>query len=496
MCLLLLPTQGQLHGHLHSHHPSGCVYLSTPTACRSKYGLSCLWPKQGFSIKDTCLAFSLADTISTKCGSSSHSLHNTNTFHPVSSEDPYLKTSYCDTNSLVRSVHDMTFNETELNDSLEVIYSADNYSHAIDICYGILSLICFLLGTLGNFAACAYFSSQRKDNCTVIYILITLVDVFISLLQLPVGVSYLTGRRPGLFRSHIFCDVWHFLWQILSRQSVALVAILSITRTLSILFPLKIRISKRAIVIPILLTFILQLITGSILYWYGGHGAYSANYVDCSYIVITPEHYFKHVIPTITWYWVPVLPVILSCIISYGVLQSSKRPGRESSCIQKVSNGAAPIGSTAAKNSATLTIVLLTFLYVIFNLPMSIANIFLTLDDVNWKKLEKQGLSDQFESYTSFDAPTYYLSNFIYCFCVPLNSLANPVLYFSRIKRLRVTVLRKLGMMERDTRGTGGDVGGVSIQFHNISGNQHRPLMRGGVLAKGTLRMKDNIERK
>ena len=368
-------------------------------------------------------------------------------------------------------------NSTELEDLRLCILASPHHYLLLELFYGMLSVICFIGGTLGNLVALSYFLHQRKDNSTVIYILITAVDVVVSVSQLPVGISYLQDRKPGVFGNDLFCNVWHFVWQIMSRQSVALVAILSITRTLSILFPLQLRISKRSVIVLLVATFVLQTFTGTIMYWFGGSGVYQPGNVDCSLLNIDPNYYFYHVVPTMVWYWIPVLPVIASCFVSLYVLQASKR-------LQSQSSGRMEKGGSLnkAKDSATMTIVLLTILYVVFNMPMCVLNIFWTIEDMSH---DENG--EKIHHFFEFDRPTYYVNNFVYCLCVPLNSLANPILYLCRIKRLREALIIKTMRFF-----AGSSSSGTHMQLHSITHTQHNLLPQHHHLRRATSHQRAN----
>ena len=363
----------------------------------------------------------------------------------------------------------MVCNENSTIDELrECILASPHHYLPLELFYGMLSVVCFIGGSVGNMVAFSYFLQQRKDNSTVIYILITAVDVVVSISQLPVGISYLQDRKPGVFGNDLFCNVWHFMWQIMSRQSVALVAILSITRTLSILFPLNIRISKRSLLLLLGATFVLQTLTGTIMYWFGGSGVYQPGNVDCSLLNIEKRYYYYHVVPTMVWYWLPVLPVITSCFVSLYVLQASKRVQSQSGT--RLEKG----GSlNRAKDSATMTIVLLTSLYVIFNMPMCVLNIFWTIQDMS-HDAEGNLIYNCF----GFDHPTYYVNNFVYCLCVPLNSLANPILYLCRIKRLREALIVKT------MRFFASSSSGTHIQLHSMTHTQQNNYAQHNLLTQ------------
>ena len=308
------------------------------------------------------------------------------------------------------------------------------YFRYLDVFYGIMCVVCFVIGGLGNFASFLYFRNRRKDNSTIIYIVITFVDILISVLILPVGISYFAHRQPVVFQNDVFCNVWHFIWQTVSRLSVALVGILSITRTLCILLPLQVRISRRKLLISIVVTTLLQLFTQSIMLWFNGRGKYDKHYVDCSLIDIEQEYYYYHVIPMQLWYWLPFLPVTISCFISLYVLQRSKRlpiiAMSRASLRTESKHRKSMLVKT--KDDATLTIILLTVLYIVFNVPLCISNILWTIQDTLKKNFFK------------FDEPKYYFNNYVYSLCAPLNALANPIVYFLRMKRLRTAVMGKL----------------------------------------------------
>ena len=107
----------------------------------------------------------------------------------------------------------MVCNENSTIDELrECILASPHHYLPLELFYGMLSVVCFIGGSVGNMVAFSYFLQQRKDNSTVIYILITAVDVVVSISQLPVGISYLQDRKPGVFGNDLFCNVWHFMF--------------------------------------------------------------------------------------------------------------------------------------------------------------------------------------------------------------------------------------------------------------------------------------------
>ena len=73
----------------------------------------------------------------------------------------------------------------------------ENFNRGADVAYVSICCLCFLIGTSGNLVSFLYFKTKTKEISTVIYMMTTLNDVLISILILPVGVSYWSKRQPG-----------------------------------------------------------------------------------------------------------------------------------------------------------------------------------------------------------------------------------------------------------------------------------------------------------
>ena len=100
-------------------------------------------------------------------------------------------------------------------------------------------LVIFLMVSVcGNTAAFLYFWTNRhKSLPNKLYMTIIVVDLITSFSSVPVITSLLNSRKPMLFESSSFCVI-HLVSVIFSmRMSMFLVAVLSITRTISIVIP-------------------------------------------------------------------------------------------------------------------------------------------------------------------------------------------------------------------------------------------------------------------
>ena len=68
------------------------------------------------------------------------------------------------------------------------------YNKPLDILYGTLCCICFLIGVLENMTKLTYFLNRKPDVSAVLYRSIILNDILISLAVFPAGISFLSGK--------------------------------------------------------------------------------------------------------------------------------------------------------------------------------------------------------------------------------------------------------------------------------------------------------------
>ena len=96
-----------------------------------------------------------------------------------------------------------------------------------------------ILGTIANILAFRYFLTKSNIFFNAFKI-VALCDVFICQLSTFYGVSLLAGRAPLMFANSIFCNLWSYLWRMLYRFSLHLVAIQCVLRTVKICRPLQV----------------------------------------------------------------------------------------------------------------------------------------------------------------------------------------------------------------------------------------------------------------
>ena len=299
-----------------------------------------------------------------------------------------------------------------------------------NVIFGVLASICFVIGTTGNTLTLVYFLSRRtKSINTLLYISINSTDVLISILIMCVGISHFNSNTPTLFSDNVFCNIWGILWNIAARMSVFLIAVLSISRTISLIYPLRMHNMKhRTILVPVAMYFIIQVIQATIPYWYGVQYQYSGYLTFCSWGLDdvvgwnTVAHKILVFILIDLEFIAPLIPITGSCIICVYRLMKYED-----------SEIASQPGMGEIRRNATLTITLLTILYIVFNVPMCFYLIVFSVGVYDYT----------FQLPATLSIKTLnYLTIFAYIYTIALNSTCNTILYFTRIKEIREYVLR------------------------------------------------------
>ena len=140
----------------------------------------------------------------------------------------------------------------------------------VDYLYFTTILTCFLVGTTGNTIALRYFLTKPRDIPTSIYIFISVVDITVSVLVLPLALPYVSSDRYGylLETSDVFCTMWGTIWYISTAATIFLVALLSITRTLQIVCPFR-RLQKSVVIGVIVGYLVVLLVQSTVPMWIG-----------------------------------------------------------------------------------------------------------------------------------------------------------------------------------------------------------------------------------
>ena len=335
------------------------------------------------------------------------------------------------------------------------ISTTPTFHEAADVTYGGFYCLCFLIGTLGNIVSFLYFISKKMDISNVLYTMITVNDVVISIIVLPVGMSLWSDRRPGLlFGSEGGCAAWAYLWHTAVASSIFLVLCLSISRTISLVRPFKEQSVKCLIVsivvyISLTLAMLLSVHIEEVV-----KIDFHAWDTRCDMVLIskTPGDTHGAVANILeagrnTAFLVPALLVAISSIISAVLLAR----GSEHQGLQK--------DIQRSSSRATVTVLLFALLYGICNVPVVIDRILLTYSrhagDMSW-----------YRSLYRFDTQFYYY-NIIITVLPAANSAANPILFFLRMPALRefiMTGIRRLFGLNKKPTSDQGEQGNRLIQ--------------------------------
>ena len=316
------------------------------------------------------------------------------------------------------------FNRTEF-------FQHSSYRTA-DIIIGTLYLLCCLIGVPANAISLLYFTRDRlksKDLPTYLYTLTAIQDAIISLLSLNHGMTMLRHRDVWLPET---CSVNHILFQMSQRMSVFLVATLSCTRTYILVYPLKVVNSKTVLkVLAVLWVFMTcffvlppSLKVVQITYhWEGGYCW--AEPVPGKNISYTWDK-FDNGMDTVGLAF-PVLPITLSCIISaYKILVVRKVKNKQTKTRHEMRRFSTSIKS--ANRKATGTIIIVTAMYIISNIPLFINY---TLYLITITSFQYPG--------PIYSSPVmyFYSWNVTAILSTVLNATANPIVYLTRFKSFR-----------------------------------------------------------
>ena len=312
-----------------------------------------------------------------------------------------------------------------------------DFNEAADITYGLICVSCFLVGTFGNIASFFFFKAKKRDISTVIYMLITGFDGVISILVLPVGISLLSERRPGLvFGNKYSCTVWAYVWHIAIALSFFLVICLSVTRTISLFRPFQ-RLKARKLFISVVAYLLVTFFSSFLYHIKGGHSIkFASENSRCAFKIRLIDEYRALVyivaICRGVFYIAPIFVIAVSCFMSMVLLRRRKENVQQRELQQ-------------SRNRATVTILLFTLLYGICNTPYTLYILSLML---NSSDLIPNGAF----GYLEFDVKKYYLT-VISTLLLAANSALNPLLYLWRMLQLREYVFAQLRKYLEGARG-------------------------------------------
>ena len=324
---------------------------------------------------------------------------------------------------------------------------------------GCISVIS-VTGTLLNSLALVYFVSARHQSRNSVYFkniysLIAVTDIIICSTLFPVIEAALRPARAGhLFNIPWFCDLWGALWTCAPIISIFLIAMLSVSRLLTIMFPtfqLKLRFSlsiPAGYIITLLVLFLILFYcrTLYVIYrpeWLSCYPAVFPAQTDPDTLV-APQDMERGLVVTFIFSCIPglsIVPISITSVLSIIYLRRSAAT-------------AADLNSSAQhQNSATFTVVMVTTLYIVCNVPYSL----MVFGSVIFNMFTSPDHHVTVHTYNVADVyNNHFLLNYgyfgIFYLSISLNSALNPLLYMWRMEDFRSWVKNKITRRNHWTR--------------------------------------------
>ena len=313
-----------------------------------------------------------------------------------------------------------------------------------------------LFGIIPNIFALNFFwKSIRHNIFAPIFCAVTLTDLLTSCLVLFVGLCYVQDRRPGPFADPMFREVYGSLWNFSSRYSVYLVAVLSITRTVRIIFPFTV--IKTWVVRASLFLYAAWLV-GTTPGFYGIKHYYKEEWcalgLNKSQFVKSSSHDFKYytiVLSIPIFLLIPLPLTFISAlasfikIIMHSYEHRKRMETRRHGARVSLSTALPKPGVVGSKEKVKgrsltrdgtfqsgMTIVLITVIYLILNIPYSIIYIYV--------QTKSRQLSIPVFKVMKSPYLKTYMVGMTHVLSIALNAALNPLLYYLRMNDFREQV--------------------------------------------------------
>lgn len=317
----------------------------------------------------------------------------------------------------------------------------------VDLCVGGILSVFSIIGSLTNLFSLYYFWKMSPQNCNGLffkrlYVLICTVDFTICSTLFPMADAAFSPQRDAtIFGQSWFCEVWGTLWSYLPIISIFLIAVLSVSRLLLLMEP-SLRLNPTlAWLLPGAYTAGLLTLISSLNISHTLNMVYRPEWLACSPSVfrqntdpaalVQPGDVRRGLLITVLFSSLPglaIIPISVVCILSVVYLRRSARVAQNAlSC------------SAQQQRSATVSVITLTLVYVVLNVPFSltvfggiILNIALsqTITEVTVHEYNTASLNDN-------PAVNNYSYFIMFYLLISLNSVLNPALYMWRMRGYR-----------------------------------------------------------
>ena len=299
--------------------------------------------------------------------------------------------------------------------------------------FGVICMVSFVVGVIGNSVAVFHFWRKKKDRPTIIYSCIALNDLLLSILILFPGLSYM--QYHSFWSNNLLvCNLWGVLWNITTVMSIFFILLMSISRTKALMLPFS-RNTTTPIIVSIITYFGIQISQSFLPFFFENAYKYEAKTFICvwNYDEEIPTGTRQYKLFTLLYSTMqrglPFIPIMVCSILSIVVLYSSDKKrllfGVRRSVASKDGNSQEKPVLRELKNRASVTITIFTLAYAALATPYIV---YMILTSLIIFKPNQDLLS--FDTDHVFQAVALVI-------CVALHAAVSPVICIVRMRDLR-----------------------------------------------------------
>jgi hypothetical protein len=320
----------------------------------------------------------------------------------------------------------------------------------LDHLLAVILIFLTVFGVIGNVLSLIFFTTEHVRNRNSLYFkrvyqTINLVDLLICGSLFPVidafiedpGFPKFYSNQPHFFKNQLFCTGWGMLWEVLPSFSVYLVGVLSISRLILLTWRHAKMISSLVCVFMAAYFIFTVVIKLALLLTYDSMD-YEPMMRYCLLVSHDDEQFAQHEITTlgilIGQLTLPIIPVSICFVITMMLLLQE----RHKKMTSRRHN---------AQHHAAITVTMVTFLYIICNIPVLINfSYYIHALIISEGRIE-------FAKIYSNSFLFYYTWPLVYILSVAINAAVNPCVYYWRMKRYRTFIVGVVTVAEEGQTG-------------------------------------------
>ena len=286
----------------------------------------------------------------------------------------------------------------------------------------IVSLLCLVVGTPLNFLAVAYFAkSPSRTLANRLFMTISSIDGLLCLSMLNSFIALVRELEKDTATRSVICIVISWIWNIVSRLSLFLSSVLSVTRAVSLYRPFS-SIPTRPIV-ALVAAELVYLILYECSPSFTSHRVPVYNYGNCDWSVDKPSAVPYQMFYSLA-YCLPLILTIGSSLASFCLLRRNKT--RFGDLRRKEAN-------TYQKQCyAANTIFILVIVYALCNVPYGVVLLLMNLEIISGYDIRNL-FYKEFYSHCNALGSVYL---------VAINAAATPLVFLLRIQEFRTFIKR------------------------------------------------------